>query len=306
MYYLYVSNNFKTSQRKQLSITLQPIDPKETSQVAPTHLSTMAKDNDAYVRSVSSHSLPSPHVSDNEDPDEPSEEDVAAFDRVFAQFDPNGLGVVSMRDFLAIIDELDALRPRSAKPLLTEMQREQSQAFTSAEGGTAEMTRNQLFEFIKEMTGNKIIIASPKKKNVPRKEEASPTKIEAPRRGLLPGISARSQVRPPYRKRRGDLEKIADGTTNVVAENEDFSAVPLFLLIELTSGSCCTASYWDPVIQFIETECHYSYCHVDTHALYTKTNFSTHRRVRRIRYRTHEPGVTNSFSSHETSGLAAG
>src|SRR5438552_8412762 len=120
----------------------------------------MAKDNDAYVRSISSssRSLASPPVSDSEDP---SEEDVAAFDRVFAQFDPNNLGVVSMRDFLAIIDELDALRPRSAKPLLSEVQREQSLAFSTAEGGTAEMTRDQLFEFIKEMTGNKIIVASP-------------------------------------------------------------------------------------------------------------------------------------------------
>ena len=185
----------------------------------------MAKDNDAYVRTVSSssHHL---STSSTSDADDPSEEDVAAFDRVFAQFDPNGLGVVSMRDFLSIIDELDALRPKSAKPLLSEVQREQSQAFTSSEGGTAEMTRDQLFEFIKEMTGNKIIIASPKKKVVPRKEEPSPTKSDVSKRGgMLPGISAKSQVRPPHRKRRGDLEKMADGTTNVIAEHEDFSAV---------------------------------------------------------------------------------
>ena len=194
----------------------------------------MAKDNDAYVRAVSSssHSLPS-LTSDSEDP---SEEDVAAFDRVFAQFDPNGLGVVSMRDFLSIIDELDALRPKSAKPLLSEVQREQSQAFTSSEGGTAEMTRDQLFEFIKEMTGNKIIIASPKKKVVPRKEEPSPTKSDVSKRGgMLPGISARSQVRAPHRKRRGDLEKMADGTTNVIAEHEDFSAVFTSSSLLLTS-----------------------------------------------------------------------
>src|SRR5271169_3433924 len=183
----------------------------------------MAKDNDAYVRSVSSTTSSTSSTSDSDDP---SEEDVAAFDRVFAQFDPNGLGVVSMRDFLDIIDELDALRPKSAKPLLTEMQREQSQAFSSSEGGTAEMTRDQLFEFIKEMTGNKIIIASPKKKVVTRKEEPSPTKSDVSKRGgMLPGISARSQVRAPHRKRRGDLEKMADGTTNVIAEHEDFSAV---------------------------------------------------------------------------------
>jgi hypothetical protein len=186
----------------------------------------MAKDNDAYVRSISSHSLTPSQPSDSEDPDSPSEEDVAAFDRVFTQFDPNGTGVVSMRDFLAIIDELDTLRPRSAKPLLTETQREQSHAFTSAEGGTAEMTRDQLFEFIKEMTGNKIIIASPKKKSVPRKEQGSPTKSDvSTRKGMLPGISARSQVRPPHRKRRGDLEKMADETTNVIAEHENLSAV---------------------------------------------------------------------------------
>jgi hypothetical protein len=191
----------------------------------------MAKDNDAFLRSVSSHSLPSP-ASDPEDPDSPSEEDVAAFDRVFAQFDPNGVGVVSMRDFLSIIDELDALRPKSAKPLLSEMQREQSLAFTSSEGGTAEMTRDQLFEFIKEMTGNKIIIASPKKKIVVRKEEPSPTKSEVARKGMLPGISARSQVRPPHRKRRGDLEKMADGTTNLItAEDENFSAVCSLLAV---------------------------------------------------------------------------
>jgi hypothetical protein len=185
----------------------------------------MAKDNDAYVRTVSSssHHL---STSSTSDADDPSEEDVAAFDRVFAQFDPNGLGVVSMRDFLSIIDELDALRPKSAKPLLSEVQREQSLAFTSSEGGTAEMTRDQLFEFIKEMTGNKIIIASPKKKVVPRKEEPSPTKSDVSKRGaMLPGISAKSQVRPPHRKRRGDLEKMADGTTNVIADHEDFSAV---------------------------------------------------------------------------------
>lgn len=184
----------------------------------------MAKDNDAYVRAVSSssHSI----STSTSDADDPSEEDVAAFDRVFAQFDPNGLGVVSMRDFLSIIDELDALRPKNAKPLLSEMQREQSQAFTSSEGGTAEMTRDQLFEFIKEMTGNKIIIASPKKKIVPRKEEPSPTKSDVSKRGgMLPGISAKSQVRQPHRKRRGDFEKMADGTTNVIAEHEDFSAV---------------------------------------------------------------------------------
>jgi len=191
----------------------------------------MAKDNDAYVRSVSSSAIKaspsSASNSDNEDPDSPREEDVAAFDRVFAQFDPNNLGVVSMRDFLSIIDELDQLRPRSAKPLLTEVQREQSQAFSSSEGGTAEMTRNQLFEFIKEMTGNKIIIASPKKKIVPRKEQASPTKSDVSRGkgSMLPGISARSQVRPQHKKRRGDLEKMADGTTNIIAEHEDFSAV---------------------------------------------------------------------------------
>src|SRR5271169_5217927 len=159
----------------------------------------MAKDNDAYVRSVSSTTSSSSSTSD---PDDPSEEDVAAFDRVLAQFDPNGLGVVSMRDFLAIIDELDALRPSSAKPLLSEEQRQQSQAFTSSEGGTAEMTRDQLFEFIKEMTGNKIIIASPKKKAVvatARREEPSPTKSDTSKVGkLLPGISARSQVRPPH------------------------------------------------------------------------------------------------------------
>src|SRR5271155_4608025 len=192
----------------------------------------MAKDNDAYVRSVSSSSVKaspsSASNSDNEeDSESPREEDVAAFDRVFAQFDPNNLGVVSMRDFLSIIDELDHLRPRSAKPLLTEVQREQSQAFSSSEGGTAEMTRNQLFEFIKEMTGNKIIIASPKKKIVPRKEQASPTKSDVSRGkgSMLPGISARSQVRPQHKKRRGDLEKMADGTTNIIAEHEDFSAV---------------------------------------------------------------------------------
>jgi len=193
----------------------------------------MAKDNDAFVRSVSSHTHPSPHNSDTDDSSDPSEEDVAAFDRVFAQFDPNGTGVVSMRDFLAIIDELDALRPKSAKPLLTEVQREQSQAFTSAEGGTAEMTRDQLFEFIKEMTGNKIIIASPKKKVVPRKETASPTKSDVSsassaagsRKGMLPGISARSQVRGPARKRRGDLEKLAEGTGTLAVDNENFSAV---------------------------------------------------------------------------------
>jgi len=199
----------------------------------------MAKDNDAFVRSVSSSTESvSPPASDIEDPDSPSEEDVAAFDRVFTQFDPNGIGVVSMRDFLAIIDELDALRPRSAKPLLTEMQREQSQAFTSSEGGTAEMTRDQLFEFIKEMTGNKIIIASPKKKKskipVPKKEQVSPTKSEAGRKPqLLPGISARSQARQPHRKiRRGDLEKMAEQetTTNILAEHdENFSAVCIFL-----------------------------------------------------------------------------
>jgi hypothetical protein len=197
----------------------------------------MAKDNDEFIRkassssSSSSSSSPSSHADKHDkkehksDPEEPSEEDVAAFDRVFAQFDPNNTGVVSMRDFLAIIDELDALRPRSAKPLLTDMQRVQSLDFTSSEGGTAEMTRGQLFEFIKEMTGNKIIIASPKKKAQPRKEEVSPTKSEVARKGLLPGISARSQVRPPHRKRRGDLEKMADGTTNLIADDENFSAV---------------------------------------------------------------------------------
>lgn len=196
----------------------------------------MAKDNDEFVRkssSSSSSSSSSDSDKDNKkahksDAEEPSEEDVAAFDRVFAQFDPNNTGVVSMRDFLAFIDELDALRPRTAKPLLTDVQREQSVAFTSTEGGTVEMTRDQLFEFIKEMIGNKIIIASPKKKAHPRMDEVTPTKSEVARKGLLPGLSARSQVRQPHRKRRGDLEKIADGTTNLIANDESFSAVSPF------------------------------------------------------------------------------
>jgi hypothetical protein len=198
----------------------------------------MAKDNDALIHSLTS--LPSPTPSSDHEsnrPDSPpSEEDVAAFDRVFAQFDPNNLGVVSMRDFLSIIDELDALRPKSAKPLLTDLQRGQSLEFTSTEGGTAEMTRDQLFQFIKEMTGNQIIIESPKKRPVERKETESPTKSEVERRGkapaavghtrtMLPGISAKSQVRAPYRKRRGDLEKEADETANLVALDESFSAV---------------------------------------------------------------------------------
>jgi hypothetical protein len=186
----------------------------------------MAKDNDELVMSITASSLPSPSPSDtSERPESPSEEDVAAFDRVFAQFDPNSLGVVSMRDFLAIIDELDALRPKTAKPLLSDVQREQSQAFTSSEGGTAEMTRDQLFQFIKEMTGNKIIVASPKKKTQPRKESASPTKSEGQRSRMLPGVSARSQVRPPARKRRADIEKEVEGTTRLVADDENFSAV---------------------------------------------------------------------------------
>jgi hypothetical protein len=186
----------------------------------------MAKDNDALVRSVSSQSHPS-QLSDPDDPESPSEEDVTAFDRVFAQFDPNGTGVVSMRDFLSIIDELDAIRPNSAKSLLSEGQREQSLAFTSSEGGTTEMTRDQLFEFIKELTGYKVIIASPKKKIVERKEQVSPTKTTGQGRkaGLLPGITARSQVRAPYRRRRGDLEKMADDTANIIHESEDLSAV---------------------------------------------------------------------------------
>jgi hypothetical protein len=192
----------------------------------------MVRDNDAYVRSVSNNSLTaplSPLSEPEEDADEPREEDVAAFDRVFAQFDPNNLGVVSMRDFLAIIDELDSLRPKSAKPLLTEVQREQSLAFTSAEGGTAEMTRNQLFEFIKEMTGNKIIVASPKKKKDverPKEVERTPTKSEVARsRLMLPGSSAKSQVRGPQRRRRGDLEKMAENTTNLINPDESFSKV---------------------------------------------------------------------------------
>lgn len=206
----------------------------------------MVRDNDAYVRSVSNNSLTaplSPLSEPEEDADEPREEDVAAFDRVFAQFDPNNLGVVSMRDFLAIIDELDSLRPKSAKPLLTEVQREQSLAFTSAEGGTAEMTRNQLFEFIKEMTGNKIIVASPKKKKDverPKEVERTPTKSEVARsRLMLPGSSAKSQVRGPQRRRRGDLEKMAENTTNLINPDESFSKVSLHSSwMKLILGSC--------------------------------------------------------------------
>jgi hypothetical protein len=191
----------------------------------------MAKDNDELVHSLSSHSQS--HVSEAEDTESPSEEDVAAFDRVFAQFDPNGVGVVSLRDFLSIIDELDALRPSSAKPLLTNDQREQSFAFSSTEGGTTEMTRDQLFDFIKELTGNKIIIESPKKKNVERKDHISPTKTTGQGRkgGLLPGVTARSQIRGPYRRRRGDLEKMADETANIIQESEDMSAVLFFLFM---------------------------------------------------------------------------
>jgi len=98
------------------------------------------------------------------------------------------------------------------------------------------MTRDQLFQFIKEMTGNKIIIASPKKKTKPATKEgqrkevipaASPTRSsEGQRNKMLPGISAKSQVRPPPRKRRGDIEKEVDGTTKLIADDENFSAVP--------------------------------------------------------------------------------
>jgi hypothetical protein len=65
------------------------------------------------------------------------------------------------------------------------VQRKQRQAFTSSEGGTTEMTQDQLFEFIMEMTQNKIIIASPKKKVVPRKEESSPTKSDVSKIGAM-------------------------------------------------------------------------------------------------------------------------
>jgi hypothetical protein len=191
----------------------------------------MARDNDAYVRSVSS-SVASPPPSDAgaAAEDEPSEEDVAAFDRVFAQFDPNGTGKILMKDFLSIIDELDALRLHNAPPLLSESQREQSDEFLSSEKGVTEMTRNALFDFIKDLTGNKIIIASPKKKSVPRTERpASPAKSDVSSRSgasrKLTGIGARSQIRPPQLKRRTDLEKMVDGTTNVIAEHEDFFAV---------------------------------------------------------------------------------
>ena len=195
----------------------------------------MARDNDAYVRSVSNASgvasqAPSDALGRAEE--EPSEEDVAAFDRVFAQFDPNGTGKVLMKDFLSIIDELDELRPRDAEPLLSEGQREQALSFMSNEQGVAEMTRDRLFDFIKELTGNKIIMPSPKKKPLPPRKEPppSPTQSDASGRSagsrkLLTGISAKSQIRPPQPKRRTDLEKMTDGTTNVIAEHEDFSAV---------------------------------------------------------------------------------
>jgi hypothetical protein len=191
----------------------------------------MARDNDAYVRSISSSSIAAPPSDAGAAAeDEPSEEDVAAFDRVFAQFDPNGTGKILMKDFLSIIDELDALRPHNAPPLLSESQREKSDEFLSSEKGVTEMTRNALFDFIKDLTGNKIIIASPKKKSVPRMEPPlSPTKSDASSRSgasrKLTGISARSQIRPPQLKRRTDLEKMVDDTTNVIAEHEDFSAV---------------------------------------------------------------------------------
>lgn len=194
----------------------------------------MARDNDAHIRAVNS-SMASPPASENGGQaakEEPSEEDVAAFDRVFAQFDPNGTGKVLMKDFLSIIDELDELRPRNAEPLLSERQREQADDFSSSEEGVTEMTRDQLFHFIKQLTGNKIIIESPKKRPVPRKEPpASPTRSDASSRTSasrkLTGISAKSQIRPPQLKRRTDLEKMVDGTTNVIAEHEDFSAVML-------------------------------------------------------------------------------
>ena len=66
----------------------------------------MAKDNDAYVRAVSSSSHSLSSSTSTSDADDPSEEDVAAFDRVFTQFDPNGLGVVSMRDFLSMLESV--------------------------------------------------------------------------------------------------------------------------------------------------------------------------------------------------------
>ena len=194
----------------------------------------MARDNDAYVRSVSNASdvaAPAPSDALARAEDEPSEEDVAAFDRVFAQFDPNGTGKVLMKDFLSIIDELDELRPRDAEPLLSEGQREQAVAFMSNEQGVAEMTRDRLFDFIKELAGNKIIMPSPKKKPLPPRKEPppSPTKSDASGRSgssrKLTGISAKSQIRPPQLKRRTDLEKMNEGTTNVIAEHEDFSAV---------------------------------------------------------------------------------
>ena len=172
------------------------------------------------------------------------------------------------------------------------------------------MTRDQLFQFIKEMTGNKVIVASPKKKQPPthqqRKEVPSPTRSEASRGKMLPGISARSQVRPPLRKRRGDMEKEVEGTTRLIADDENFSAV-CTICERANEGTCCPSySFQNSCVQFSATKRVTTHCYINSHALPAKTGISSNRNIRRIRIWCNESHLSDCIATSSTTGLATG
>lgn len=71
-----------------------------------------------------------------------------AFAAVFGRFDPSGTGSINTKDFLNLIDELDAMQPESAEPIISDDQRENAAAVVEA--GIA-MSRAEVLDFLEEL-----------------------------------------------------------------------------------------------------------------------------------------------------------
>lgn len=71
-----------------------------------------------------------------------------AFDKVFGHFDPNGTGNINSKDFLNVIDNMDALQPEDAEPIMSEHQRESAQAVVAA---AITMSKAEVLEFLQTL-----------------------------------------------------------------------------------------------------------------------------------------------------------
>lgn len=71
-----------------------------------------------------------------------------AFDGIFARFDPQNTGSINTKDFLNLIDELDALQPDEADPIISEDQRENALPAVEA---AVPMSKSHLLEFLQEL-----------------------------------------------------------------------------------------------------------------------------------------------------------